>query len=76
MEGLCEVVAGGTVNLRGGPGTDFERAGTLNAGDRIEVVGQAEDGSGFTWYELENDAWVREDVISLQGDCSDIPESD
>jgi hypothetical protein len=76
IEGLCEVAASGTVNLRSGPGTDFERAGTLNGGDRVEVVGQAEDDSGFIWYELDNDAWVREDVISLQGDCGDIPESD
>lgn len=74
--GVCEVSASGTVNLRTGPGTNFDRAGTLGAGESFEVVGQAAGNDGFTWYELENDAWVREDIINLQGDCGDIPESD
>jgi hypothetical protein len=76
IEGLCEVLATGTVNKRSGPGTDFDRAGTMNGGERLEVIGQAEDDAGFIWYELDDDSWVREDVISLQGDCGDIPESD
>lgn len=76
IEGFCEVVATGTVNKRSGPGTDFDRAGTMAAGERLEVVGQAEDSAGFIWYELEDESWVREDIISLQGDCGDIPESD
>lgn len=76
IDGLCEAVAGGTVNKRSGPGTNFDRAGTMNGGERLEVIGQAEDDSGFVWYELEDDSWVREDVIGLQGDCGDIPESD
>jgi hypothetical protein len=74
--GVCEVSASGTVNLRSGPGTNFDRAGTLGAGESFEVVGQAAGTDGFTWYELENDAWVREDIISLQGDCGSIPESE
>ncbi len=74
--GVCEVYASGTVNLRSGPGTNFDRAGTLSAGQSFEVVGQAAGSDGFTWYELENDAWVREDIITLQGDCADIPDSE
>jgi hypothetical protein len=76
VEGLCEVLASGTVNKRSGPGTDFDRAGTMEAGERLEVVGEAEDDAGFIWYELDDDSWVREDVVALQGDCGDIPESD
>lgn len=74
--GVCEVYASGTVNLRTGPGTNFDRAGTLGAGESFEVVGQAAGSDGFTWYELENDAWVREDIITLQGDCATIPDSE
>lgn len=75
IPGLCEVTSGGTVNKRSGPGTNFDRAGTLAGGERLQVVGQAEDGSDFIWYELEDDSWVREDVVSLLGDCGDIPDS-
>lgn len=73
--GFCEVASGGTVNKRSGPGTNFDRAGTLANGERLEVNAQAEDASGFTWYELEDNSWVREDVISLLGDCGNIPDS-
>ncbi len=74
--GVCEVSSTGTVNLRTGPGTNFDRAGTLSAGESFEVVGQTAGTDGFTWYELENDAWVREDIVNLQGDCGSIPESE
>lgn len=76
VAGLCEATSNNTVNRRSGPGTNFDRDGTLNAGERIEVVGQAEDNSDFTWYELDDGSWVREDVVSIVGDCSDIPESE
>lgn len=75
IPGLCEVAAAGTVNKRSGPGTNFDRAGTLAGGDRVQVKSQAEDDSGFVWYELEDGSWVREDVISLMGDCANIPEN-
>jgi hypothetical protein len=75
IPGLCEVTASGTVNKRSGPGTNFDRAGTLDAGGRVEVMSQAEDDSGFVWYELEDDSWVREDIVSLMGDCGNIPDN-
>ncbi len=70
--GVCEASTGSTVNQRTGPGTTFDRAGTLAANTSILVTGQAEGADGFTWWQLENENWVREDVVGVVGDCADI----
>jgi uncharacterized protein YraI len=72
-ENLCRIVTTEEVNLRRGPGTNYERAGTLPANETFVVIGQFTNESGFVWYKLENNFWVREDVITLQGDCTNVP---
>ena len=37
------------VNVRKGPGTDYEKIGTVRAGDTVTVTGQSHDG----WYRIE-----------------------
>lgn len=74
-EGVCEVSASSNVNKRSGPGTDFARAGQLAAGSVVQVVAQSDDGS-FTWWKLEDETWVREDVVTEAGDCGNIPTDD
>lgn len=71
-KGVCEASAGATVNKRGGPGTNFERAGQLQAGAIVQVIAQGNDGS-FTWWKLDDDSWVREDVVNISGDCVNLP---
>ena len=73
-EGVCNVVASGTVNKRSGPGTTFDRDGQMNSGETLEVDAQTQGEDGFIWYELEDGSYVREDIITLVGDCSDIDE--
>ncbi|MFW5772027.1 MAG: tetratricopeptide repeat protein, partial [Phototrophicaceae bacterium] len=72
---LCTVTVSGTqaVNRRSGPSTAANVAGVLNPGENAPVIGQAEGGDGFTWYQLEESAWVRADVISASGDCEAVP---
>ncbi|MEO1667780.1 MAG: hypothetical protein AAFU54_24300 [Chloroflexota bacterium] len=72
--GGCEILAGGNVNLRGGPGTTFNVAGTLSGGSVSVAVAAATGADGFTWYQLEGGAYVREDVITAQGACASLPE--
>jgi hypothetical protein len=74
--GVCEISSGSTVNKRSGPGTNFDRAGQLAAGTVLEAVGQNQASDGFTWWKLEDDSWVRDDVVNAQGDCANIPETD
>ncbi|MCS6828738.1 MAG: SH3 domain-containing protein [Caldilinea sp.] len=50
-----EAVVLDTANLRAGPGTEFERVGSVRAGDTLRLVGRLADGS---WYQLENGAWI------------------
>ncbi|MBN2305592.1 MAG: SH3 domain-containing protein [Anaerolineae bacterium] len=73
LEGECGVMAGGDVNLRAGPGTDYDRQGTLSGGEIITVDGQAEGADGFVWWRLETGAWVRSDLVTARGACADVP---
>jgi Tol biopolymer transport system component len=75
VEGVCVVIAGGTgVNLRTGPGTNYERAGGLTAGERAEVDGRAGGTDGYRWYRLaESGMWVREDVVTVAESCRQVP---
>ena len=72
--GVCEISAGGSVNMRSGPGTTFEVAGQLAANTVRNAQGQAVGTDGFIWWQLDDDSWVRDDVVRAQGDCKSIPE--
>lgn len=74
--GVCEVSADGSVNKRSGPGTNFDRAGTLEPGTILEAVGQTNAADGFVWWELEDGSWVRDDIVNAVGDCASVPEAD
>lgn len=41
------------VNLRAEPSTDSDVVAVLEGGDRLVITGEAQDGSGFTWYPVE-----------------------
>lgn len=69
----CTISASAVVNLRSGAGTDFERAGTLQAGESEQATAKSEPVAGYVWYYLARGAWVREDVITASGDCADLP---
>jgi len=43
MVGLYEIT--NDVNVRAGPGTDFERLAGLKAGERVRAIGKAQDTS-------------------------------
>jgi Tol biopolymer transport system component len=67
----CTVTALNNANLRSGPGTNFDRAGTVAANEAAEADGQAQSADGFTWYRLTTGAWIRADLVSA-GDCSGL----
>ncbi|NDJ85041.1 MAG: ABC transporter substrate-binding protein [Chloroflexi bacterium] len=53
------------VNVRSGPGTDFEKIGELNQGDRLSVIGSNQD---FTWWAIQyrgQTAWVAASVVEV-----------
>ncbi len=71
VESTCFASAARTINMRTGPGIDFDVAGQMTADELI--IGQQAGQSGTVWYQLTNGFWVREDVIELRGDCANIP---
>lgn len=75
-DGVCNAVSSANVNRRTGPGTNYTVTGQLIAGQSQEIRSQTSGTNGFSWYELGDGSFVREDTISLTGDCGDIPEFD
>jgi hypothetical protein len=67
--GVCEVRTVGVVNQRGGPGTDFAVVGELPGFTAARVIGQTTGADGFRWWQLDTEAWVRGDIVTLAGDC-------
>ncbi len=72
----CVVKAGNNVNLRAQPSTTADIAATLSAGTGRVVSAQTVDDDGFTWWQVDAEAWVRGDVITTAGDCEAVPDSD
>ncbi len=68
----CTVSAANDVNLRSGPGTNFDIAGVLSVGQSATVEGQTTGADRFVWWQLEDGSWVRSDVVNEQSDCEDI----
>lgn len=72
---VIRVPAGG-VNVRSGPGLDFDLLGRLDAGAQAAVV--AKDDSG-EWWQIEyeagenNLAWVADVVVDFSGDPDTVP---
>ncbi|MBL8119148.1 MAG: SH3 domain-containing protein [Anaerolineae bacterium] len=70
---ICSVTpASGPVNVRSGPGTEFNVVATLQAGQFLEVVGQ--NGG---WYVVKlpanNQGWIAGSVTVLNGPCGNLP---
>jgi WD40 repeat protein len=69
----CTITSPSTANLRSGAGTNFDRAGSLSAGQSAEVNGQTIGADGMTWYQLTDGAWVRSDVVNAPDECAAVP---
>ncbi|NWF70763.1 MAG: SH3 domain-containing protein [Chloroflexi bacterium] len=68
----CTIVATEAVNTRSGPGTVYERTGTLEAGTTTTAVAQAQATNGMMWLQLADGGWVRADVVQSAG-CAALP---
>ena len=56
----CNVSKGEFLNVRKGPGTKYEKVGTLTRGQSIEVVAKASGG----WYKTKDGFYVSETYLS------------
>jgi len=66
------------VNLRSGPGTEYDQVGVLVKGQIAPILGVTQIGP-YTWFKIvyiggpDNAAWVYKDVVRLLGDIPSIP---
>ncbi|MBN2472403.1 MAG: DUF4962 domain-containing protein, partial [Anaerolineae bacterium] len=67
--GVCTVSSAGNVNIRSGPGTNFDILEVMQAGSARAVVGSITGTDGYIWWQLENEAYVRSDVVSESAGC-------
>lgn len=67
-------VAYGTVNVRSGPGTQFDIVGQLAAGDRVPVNGRDDDGE---WLRIlltvDETGWVASFAVLIDGNIFELP---
>ncbi len=72
----CIISTDSTINQRSGAGTEFARVTQLQPETTLEAIGQTIGTDGFTWWLLEDDTWVREDVVNADGFCRVLPTID
>lgn len=63
----------GAVNLRSGPGTNYDRVGTLTGGSSAEIVGRTADSS---WWQISTTgglAWIAASVTTSSNTSNSIP---
>lgn len=65
----CVVHALSPANLRPEPRIDAERADVLHPHRLATVTDKATDADGIIWWKLDNNLWVRSDVVEETGRC-------
>ena len=71
-EGVCGVTTKQAINLRGGPGTNYELRGQIAPDDILSVDGQFLAPDGFIWWRLTTESWVRSDLVTEIGACEEL----
>lgn len=64
-----EITASASINVRGGPGTNFSVSGNLPAGESAIAFGRNSDG---TWLQIA-EGWVFSELVATNGDVAQLP---
>ncbi len=64
-------VTGDGVNVRSGPGTDYERVGKKNKGDRVTITQEAVGGS-YRWGKMTDGNWICLDYVLYDEDAKKV----
>ena len=62
-----------SANKRTGAGTNFDIPGQLTASQPETAIAQIKGDDDFVWWQLEDESYVRSDVVIEQGDCNFLP---
>lgn len=69
----CVVRSRNAINLRQGPSTNDPVMRILQPGQELIVAAQITGDDGFVWWYTTEGLWVRSDVVSIEGDCDQVP---
>ncbi len=69
---VCRVTSGINVNVRRGPGTEYDIIGSLFAGTYLTVTGQNSTGTWFVVNYNNSQGWVANSVVTLEGPCNNL----
>lgn len=67
------IANGGTVNLRSGPGTNYDKVGALQNGQSLEIVGRNNDSSWWQASTVNGFVWVAASVTGSENVDASIP---
>ncbi len=77
---LYDYVNGDSVNMRSGPGTEYNKLGSYNTGTSVEIIDTVTNSSGETWHQVEilsNGAtgYIRSDFITIINKTEEAPKT-
>ncbi|MBX3061527.1 MAG: ABC transporter substrate-binding protein [Anaerolineae bacterium] len=73
LDGVYATVTGTTLNVRSGPGMNYNIVGKLKRGDVVRVIGALPD---FSWLLIPfegGQAWILAQFVTISGDRSTVP---
>ena len=71
-EGVCFVQPVTRSNLRDAPSVQGNLAGTLSSDEAVVSIAKTQADDGFIWWQLEDNTWIRDDLVNETGDCLGI----
>lgn len=71
--GACAIIGATAVNIRSGPGTNFDIVGQVPAGSPVNPTGISPDRGWFVIPVGAGLGWVSATVVTVSGDCSTLP---
>ena len=63
------------VNLRSGASTATDIIASLSAGQAAIAMAQTQGNDGFTWWQLTNRTWIRDDVATTSPGCEAVEDN-
>ena len=75
---LYDYINGDSVNMRKGPGTDYDKVGSYNTGTSVEILDTVTNGAGETWHQVEilssgATGYIRSDFITIINKVEESP---
>ena len=72
--GVCMVTARQNANIREKAQVASNRIGDLVAGESAVAIAQTLDSDGYIWWKLDQEGWVRSDIVEENENCSKLPD--